>query len=1632
MQKDTADAGTEGILKAMQTFGQKRPRWMPGNWQRPTYHELAPDWDVIDKTPYGHECAVRVNCESGEPRLSVCKEDYFRSGRGRWFHPPKNTSLLWPSHDVTLPREFNPADGITLQHMAPVQSNTTVVKPATQGKYNSTWQMLMLHGSNSGVSTGTVTIPYSKCIGRGLGTMGVDAIEMYENVILQTRPDLAAWHASVIPDRERRLEGVTTTTVANFTPPIPIDRHKKQLGADHYPRCSDQHCFCKDPHRDVCNIPLAPPRVQIPSGVELVVTPALLAWLDAQAPVPPQPSNTQETLVYTDEQPEVTLCTGYEKAAVLANHVFFNCSTNGMFGARRHGRTTSIAFNAFVNRCKDLNVSTEYALGAMFPHHYTLLHEDGTPVGCMPSSLWAADNLSKAGFAPLEQQIRAMLCRLGSSTAYDPVLHSTLFSLLLANVNSSRSAKHVLKYGLESAFPTGVSKDSYKSWYGHDMFDHTKISNSSSTERFLFLQAMVKRFQNLVWFLTITLNMKKTTGFEEFSKKLSEDKQRISCHCTMFVRKWHRAALALVEWLVHGVEQPLGPLGHRFVRAEFQPCRGGIQHYHCLLETLLNAASLDPEQREEVLRNLRACVTRNLPHALHALGLPQDLVTELCTFAETILRHYHDADCMTKVDPITGLTFCKRGCPWAASADEQGHAKHIRLCADPNVKQVLLDLGIAYQNSDDSISLQGIPDAHIHVYHSGGLQSTELSSVNAAIFLIVLSNTNLQLVDRNFVIDYLEWYAVADNERSLMYMKANPDGTWNLHAASEDWHKKGAKPDDMHGYAICIAEMIFLMLGYAYVTSDVERVQCTAVQMSRRFMHYNTHAKHAVSHYGVIDECNNVTRPVDMSLLGQTLQMNPAQTGKGRSKAMVWMSMNDLADTRDLLKHKFTDEQIDLMLSFQQVTLLVPDPVSQWAGRDPELFSMLLETYHAHTMVSGTAGEPNLSVLGERARDRGYFLDVFGTHRLLRASLFREASVHDLAVQLVCSICDLDKENAELLCIYVRNALPERPMNNFRFDYNTLPAPFNVLVGTLTDCVVMLRHVNPCDGNIFLYQWALRHSVGPTEADIFRTLRKGGNLLDVLHENDLIDKDTNGSYDWKNLVADHFYTDMQYQPLHRKDREGILQKSVEALASMFENKESVIRCIAVEDLDEFRVKHGEVHIVLHSATGNLQLACLQSQHRVPTSVLLACTKLTPQQAGVVADQLSNGINAVFLAMTKVKDHSHILLHKSEQLLPYGTVSTSLAVISIEHQLAFEAHARSRYQSLMQVFATLPAWEQTSSPPWAKDPQCKCSTQPSKKFPSDEAWDDMQQAMSIITTALHKVRDAAAMKNQIKGLILVGPPGTGKTHLLKETLRRAMLRCISTHCQQCTTAQCCGACRLNCECTATASLRAAALSSLNLHKLFGFGSWGAVRTHGNQQNPTALYQRALDYLARHPEVGQYLRHVEVLLIDELAFVPSAILEAVSLLLIHLKKNSFFCGNVLVVGTADHHQNCPIGDNCILEDMYAMQFFIPLQLKHLVRCQCDVLQTACREMRSAEICDESVDRIIDAFKSATFTSLQNVPPQVPVIVGRRKNMQALVKERLAQHPTSLYTIKARDYKSTSGRACIPTSSRTHMRF
>ena len=176
-----------------------------------------------------------------------------------------------------------------------------------------------------------------------------------------------------------------------------------------------------------------------------------------------------------------------------------------------------------------------------------------------------------------------------------------------------------------------------------------------------------------------------------------------------------------------------------------------------------------------------------------------------------------------------------------------------------------------------------------------------------------------------------------------------------------------------------------------------------------------------------------------------------------------------------------------------------------------EVGDYLSHTFPVQRTMSRMQASP--TCLLQTVAQRGCFRDVFGQCILLRASLFKEDNMQDVAIDLVPGVCGIARTSALSMYQDINMLLPCEPRDHTSFDFSRLPAPFDKLIGTLTGCVVMLKCLNCC---------------GPTEADIFRKLHQGGSLIDVLEDNNLLPKDTEGCYLWKDLIVQHFYKDMQF------------------------------------------------------------------------------------------------------------------------------------------------------------------------------------------------------------------------------------------------------------------------------------------------------------------------------------------------------------------------------------------------------------------------------------------------------------------------------------------------------------------------
>ena len=272
--------------------------------------------------------------------------------------------------------------------------------------------------------------------------------------------------------------------------------------------------------------------------------------------------------------------------------------------------------------------------------------------------------------------------------------------------------------------------------------------------------------------------------------------------------------------------------------------------------------------------------------------------------------------------------------------------------------------------------------------------------------------------------------------------------------------------------------------------------------------------------------------------------------------------------------------------------------------------------------------------------------------------------------------------------------------------------------------------------------------------------------------------------------------------------------------------------------------------------------------------------------------------------------------------------------------------------------------------------------------------------------------------------IIGPPGPGKSYVLRESLRRALFRCkpgVTCACTMCGSGKCCGKCGMVVELSALAGVRAADFDSCNLYVLFGYRP---VRgKDGNAKFTQVSFWRKQSNMLKRPWILQYLRHLEVLLIDEICFVGMHLMHAINLTLQWVKGNAFAFGNVLIVATGDHYQIPPIDDDPLLEDDFFQALFLPVVLQHCVRSQCPYLtelQSICRNpiMSVAQSL-----RALEIMKMCPQVSLLNLPPNAPLLLARKdpESVQSLLNQRVALFAESIkVTFTADDTSCAPGRS------------
>ena len=236
-----------------------------------------------------------------------------------------------------------------------------------------------------------------------------------------------------------------------------------------------------------------------------------------------------------------------------------------------------------------------------------------------------------------------------------------------------------------------------------------------------------------------------------------------------------------------------------------------------------------------------------------------------------------------------------------------------------------------------------------------------------------------------------------------------------------------------------------------------------------------------------------------------------------------------------------------------------------------------------------------------------------------------------------------------------------------------------------------------------------------------------------------------------------------------------------------------------------------------------------------------------------------------------------------------------------------------------------------------------------------------EQQSVLRLGIHLIQHYKTAPNEYtKGICHVGAGGVGKTTLM-------LIEVLYAFCQG-----------LHAAITAMLSERAQELSGTHIHDMFAM-------TGNDTLSAGQLAERACSSLYRMPHKIEYLRHLDILAIDESGAVPCEVLAAMCTVLRYIRNSNRPFGGMLLLSTMDHLQLEPVsGRHPLLSPFFTSCFFFK-QLQHSVRAAHDArwrrIQTITRMASSTLQRNDHRKEFVELFVSTCsfVTSLDD--PSLP---------------------------------------------------
>ena len=261
--------------------------------------------------------------------------------------------------------------------------------------------------------------------------------------------------------------------------------------------------------------------------------------------------------------------------------------------------------------------------------------------------------------------------------------------------------------------------------------------------------------------------------------------------------------------------------------------------------------------------------------------------------------------------------------------------------------------------------------------------------------------------------------------------------------------------------------------------------------------------------------------------------------------------------------------------------------------------------------------------------------------------------------------------------------------------------------------------------------------------------------------------------------------------------------------------------------------------------------------------------------------------------------------------------------------------------------------------------------------SEESYQEQFSALRSCISAIDSIIGERELN--LNAIVLVGPPGCGKTHVL-----------LIVYCY-------CLENDVPCTLTAITSERARKLGGQHLHFLFGIPvQQGRICTVHSWASSTLVY------LARNPIRYAYLKRLKVILFEEFSLLSSEMLAVMDIVLRSIKGNDKFLGGVLFMATGDPCQLSPIDGTPVWASHHFISSFSIVNMINCVRARhdgdlqqiIDILRTMQPTVRQIQTFTDIMSR--RCLPALCLPSWSDVPPDVLRIVGTKKACEEIVND------------------------------------